>query len=427
MRNLIAALPFVALTFLSWGNYGPLMHRGTQAMSAGAGESAAHDLDDRLVPFIYVGVAYFLIAVVVPATVLIVKGEAGRWSIGGTTWSLAAGVITAVGALGIVLAMAEGGKPIYMMPLIFGCAPVVNTLVTMYMSRTWRDASIIFIAGIVVVALGAAGVFSFAPPGKGGGSEVGLSVMQYIIVLFWIAVTALCWGAYGPLLHKGQMKMQGSRLRPFMCVGLAYFAVAIVAPVAILSSSNSLDGNALGNLQASLWSLGAGAAGAIGSLGLILAFNFGGKPIFVMPLVFGCAPVVNTFTTMITAGTLREINAWFVGALAMVIAGAVTVLLFAPRGHGPKPAEAKQEPKPTAKPQPKSKPESTHERKAPLAAKNNGDGKPAATDFKAADIKADAVKADAVKADELKAAADKAAVNTGAVDTGATDNSAAEK
>jgi hypothetical protein len=228
------------------------------------------------------------------------------------------------------------------------------------------------------------------------------------------------------------MMMKGSRLRPFMCVGLAYFAVAIVAPVAILSSSNSLDGNALGNLQASLWSLGAGAAGAIGSLGLILAFNFGGKPIFVMPLVFGCAPVVNTFTTMITAGTLTQINAWFIGSLAMVIAGAVTVLLFAPRGHGPKPAEGKQEPKPTAKPQPKSKPESTHERKAPLAAKSNGDGKPAATDFKAADIKADAVKADAVKADavkadELKAAADKAAVNTGAVDTGATDNSAAEK
>jgi hypothetical protein len=126
--------------------------------------------------------------------------------------------------------------------------------------------------------------------------------------------------------------------------------VAIVAPIAILSSSGTFDGNALFNLQSSLWSLAAGAAGAIGSLGLILAFNFGGKPLYVMPLVFGCAPVVNTFTSMAENRTLTQINGLFVTALAMVIAGAVTVLVFAPRGHGPKPAETKKEAKPVAKP-----------------------------------------------------------------------------
>ena len=34
--------------------------------------------------------------------------------------------------------------------------------------------------------------------------------------------------------------------------------------------------------------------GAIGALGIILAFNFGGKPVYVMPLVFGGAPVITT-------------------------------------------------------------------------------------------------------------------------------------
>ena len=41
-----------------------------------------------------------------------------------------------------------------------------------------------------------------------------------------------------------------------------------------------------------------GAAGALGALGIIMAFNFGGKPVYVMPLIFGGAPVVNTFFTI---------------------------------------------------------------------------------------------------------------------------------
>ena len=46
-----------------------------------------------------------------------------------------------------------------------------------------------------------------------------------------IALAALCWGSYGPILHKGQMKMAGSRLRPFLCVGLAYFVIAVLLPL----------------------------------------------------------------------------------------------------------------------------------------------------------------------------------------------------
>jgi hypothetical protein len=322
----------------------------------------------------------------------LVKGESGHWSITGTFWSLVAGVITSVGALGIVLALAAGGKPVYVMPLVFGCAPVVNTLVTMYMARTWREANVVFIVGIVVVALGAAGVLIFKP--AEGSAAINLPVSEFVVVLTWIAVTALCWGAYGPLLHKGQMMMKGSRLRPFMCVGLAYFAVAIVIPIAILTSESGIQRETMLNVQASLWSLAAGAAGAIGSLGLILAFNFGGKPIFVMPLVFGCAPVVNTFTTMIAARTLHQVNTVFLVSLALVIAGAVTVLLFAPRSHPPKPGEAKKEKQPAdSKPkhEPKAKTEAKTEAKETPIARSHDDGKPA-PEKKAVDEKAAAEK-----------------------------------
>jgi len=130
------------------------------------------------------------------------------------------------------------------------------------------------------------------------------------------------------------MKMGGSRLRPFCCVGLAYFIIAVALPLLILSVWQEPG---KWTFSGTLWSIAAGSAGALGALGIILAFNFGGKPIYVMPLIFGFAPVVNTLTTMITSGTIQQGNFFFLASLAVVIAGAVTVLIFAPK---PKPHAA---------------------------------------------------------------------------------------
>ncbi|MFM8488186.1 MAG: hypothetical protein ACKOCH_17780, partial [Bacteroidota bacterium] len=87
--------------------------------------------------------------------------------------------------------------------------------------------------------------------------------------------------------------MGGSRLRNFCCVGIAYFIIAVMIPVVTLESMHSGSSYTLNGM---IWSILAGTAGAMGALGIILAFTFGGKPIFVMPLVFGFAPVINTIT-----------------------------------------------------------------------------------------------------------------------------------
>ena len=42
----------------------------------------------------------------------------------------------------------------------------------------------------------------------------------------------------------------------------------------------------------------AGALGAIGAVCIIFAFRAGGLPTYVMPIVFGGAPVINVLTTM---------------------------------------------------------------------------------------------------------------------------------
>ena len=391
MRN-FTFLVFVILTFCCWGVYGPVLHLGQEALGDGPKQLSS------LRPFICVGIAYFLIAVVYPLFVLQTKGESGSWSAGGIIWSFIAGLVGAIGALGIILAFKFGGKPVYVMPLVFGLAPVVNTFVTMTMAGTFKQAKPIFFVGIVLAALGAAGVLRFKPakpkvaqPEKTAAMQIEMADSitpvslqvdsedkadtddadsavvtteteakpsndeptenaaevakddtskknepNLFLAACCIGLTALCWGAYGPVLHSGQAKMQGSRLRPFLCVGLAYFAIAVIVPIMLTGtfeepgSWNSIPG--IG------WSLLAGATGAIGALGIIYAFNFGGKPIFIMPLVFGIAPVVNTLTETFSKNLISEVTPMFLGSLAMVICGATIVLVFAPRGHKPKPA-----------------------------------------------------------------------------------------
>ncbi len=156
--------------------------------------------------------------------------------------------------------------------------------------------------------------------------------LEFLLVLASIALTAICWGAYGPVLHRGQTAMLGSRLRPLFCVGMAYFAIAVVVPVIVLALRGE---KGEWTPSGTLWSLGGGVAGAVGALGIILAFNYGGKPSYVMPLVFGCAPVVNAFLTIYWAGSWKEVSPMFLAGLILVAVGAFTVLFFAPKSHAP--------------------------------------------------------------------------------------------
>ena len=319
LRGMLAVTAFVALTVVCWGIYGPVIHKGQHAMD-----------DTMLRPFMCVGAAYFLIAVVVPVILLRMWGEDGNWTVGGTIWSIGAGAAGAVGALGIIIAFSNRGSPVYVMPLVFGGAPVVNTFVTMFLSRSYKQANSIFFAGLILVVAGAVTVLVFRPS-QGGAAAASASFSQMLMIAASIATTVICWGVYGPALHKGQMKMAGSRLRPFICVGLAYFAVAVIVPAMLLGSMEPDASFTSNSGMGSFWSLLGGAAGAIGALGIIMAFNLGGKPIFVMPLVFGGAPVVNTFYSLSENDMLDRIGSPFYAGLIAVIAGAATVLLFAPK------------------------------------------------------------------------------------------------
>ncbi len=370
MKNFVLVLLFIALTAFCWGVYGPVLRLGQEGMKVAASDHPPH-----LRPFICVGVAYFIIAIVVPSVLLRLRGEKGRWTARGTLWSILSGAAGAIGALGIILAFANHGSPILVMPLVFGCAPVVNTFYTMFTSKGHQRPGPLFFAGLIVVAAGAVTVLVFKPASPSAkaapaaqaskdsnavakadkvaatgakegeetpGAKVAAKVADMWIVLAFVVLTAFSWGVYGPVLHKGQMLMEGSRLRPLICVGISYFVIAVLAPVALMQV---IEEHGQFTFNGCAWSLAGGAAGALGALGIIMAFNFGGKPIYVMPLVFGCAPVINTFVSFY-GKQVGAISPVFYSGLIMVAAGAVTVLVFAPKaGHGPTPAKEPAKPK----------------------------------------------------------------------------------
>ena len=162
MKSLLLPIPFAVITILAWGSYGNWLH------------AAKVDVNDlRMRQFFCVGLAYFILAILVPWLWINFKGEKGAFTASGIFWSLAAGVCGALGALGIIMALSAGGSkaPLYVMPLVFGCAPVVNTLVSMTMNRSLKEANSAFLAGIVLVAIGAALVFITKPSAPHGPTQ----------------------------------------------------------------------------------------------------------------------------------------------------------------------------------------------------------------------------------------------------------------
>ncbi len=150
--------------------------------------------------------------------------------------------------------------------------------------------------------------------------------------MLWIVfalTAALSWGVYGALLHRGQVEL-GNPLRALLCVGVAYFLIGVLVPAAGLASQGQLSTTGFtssGTIMATV----AGALGAIGAAAIIWAFKNGGLPTYVMPLVFGGAPVINVFVSMALHPPKSAINPLLFVGFLLVVAGASMVLYFRPQ------------------------------------------------------------------------------------------------
>jgi hypothetical protein len=144
--------------------------------------------------------------------------------------------------------------------------------------------------------------------------------------VIFVAGAVLSWGAYGALLHQGQLQL-GNPLKALLCVGVAYFLIGVLIPVAALSAQGRLASfNSRGLVLATI----AGALGAAGAACIIWAFKTGGLPVYVMPLVFGGAPIVNVLITMVLHPPKSAINPMLYIGFLLASAGAAMVLYFRP-------------------------------------------------------------------------------------------------
>src|SRR5947207_12319088 len=144
--------------------------------------------------------------------------------------------------------------------------------------------------------------------------------------MIFVLGAVLAWGTYGVALHKGQVTL-GNPMKALLCVGVAYFLIGVLVPVIALSGQGGLGGF---NMSGTMWATFGGALGAIGAVCIIYAFRNGGAPNYVMPLVFGGAPVVNVLVSMAAHPPKTAPNPMLYLGFLLAVAGAGMVLYYKP-------------------------------------------------------------------------------------------------
>jgi hypothetical protein len=137
---------------MSWGLYGASLHRGQT------------ELGNPMRAMLCVGIAYFLIAVLVPAAALTQQGEWRGFTLTGTATATIAGALGALGAVCITYAFRNGGTPFIVMPLVFGGAPLINVLASMILHPPKTAPNPMLYVGFLLAAIGAGMVLRFRPP-----------------------------------------------------------------------------------------------------------------------------------------------------------------------------------------------------------------------------------------------------------------------
>src|SRR5580700_5663223 len=152
-------LIFALMTVVSWGLYGIFLHSGQVGM--------ADKSNGLFKAFLFVGLAYFLTAVLAPLAMLVTRKSDWNFPASGMGWSLFAGIVGAAGAFCVLLAFGAGGKPGVVMSIVFAGAPIINAVVAIYLNPPEGGLAAIkwpFYLGIVMAATGGCLVTYFKPP-----------------------------------------------------------------------------------------------------------------------------------------------------------------------------------------------------------------------------------------------------------------------
>ncbi len=134
---------------------------------------------------------------------------------------------------------------------------------------------------------------------------------KYLWILY-VCLAGLAWGTYVPIIFYGGKELGGTanaRLMAILCVGVAYFVIGVLVPLGLYMSgaypwpTMKTTGLVFSGL--------AGVAGAVGAICVIFASQSAVAAakqaslppatyrLFIAPLIFGLAPVINTIVATV--------------------------------------------------------------------------------------------------------------------------------
>lgn len=165
----------------------------------------------------------------------------------------------------------------------------------------------------------------------------------------WLAVAcalgvALCWGMYGPTLsHARAPNREWGPFKPYLFIGIAYLVIAVIGGALMMKLAFNDNFNYTGTYAPAMkYGFLAGCLGALGALFLTFALTkAGGKPAYVMPIVFGGAVSVNAIAAFLSLNQGESANPLMWVGMLFVAIGIVLTAGNTPHGHPPaKPATA---------------------------------------------------------------------------------------
>jgi drug/metabolite transporter (DMT)-like permease len=121
--------------------------------------------------------------------------------------------------------------------------------------------------------------------------------MENKMWLVYAVLAGLCWGTYVPFVQQGIQGLGRSPMGNFLCVGIAYFVIAVLFPIAMfMTGERTPDWNIYGISFATL----AGVAGAVGALCVIFANRSAAADyrLYIGPIIFALAPLLNTVISL---------------------------------------------------------------------------------------------------------------------------------
>jgi len=182
--------------------------------------------------------------------------------------------------------------------------------------------------------------------------------------LFYVILAGLAWGTYVPLIFYGGGELGGkpaARITAILCVGVAYFLIAVVFPVIYLVQTPEVDRPEI-TTTGLIFSGLAGVAGAVGAPCVIFATKSAvalardnpgvNYKLYIGPLIFGLAPVINTLVSIIWHPKKGnpfhfgfEVPGWKLWVGIVLVGLGAALVLFSKE-------EVESKPKHTAKPVP---------------------------------------------------------------------------